>query len=317
MHAATVELNVVAGPRAPFDGIQKWALELGKLRSVQVRAGGRTSATRPEIKRSGQTITITGIVDAGNRLALPGKSFTIRQRAEIQRWIDSQKNAKSGTASGNDRFGLTSEDLKLAHNRLKATYDTSTKDKPISDVVKSAARASGMSIRFSGNARSRIASAKVQTEWKGFTAGTVIAAALRPLELVMVPRAAGGELELVIASDKAVEEGWPVGWKSKLKRSELVPKYFDAAPIEIQNTPIADVAKAIGARLATPMQYDRALFALVELDPAKKKVSLKDDRATYYNVVRKTMFKAGIKEEIRVDERGKPFFWLSPRKLPK
>jgi len=316
-HAATVELNVVAGPRAPFDGIQKWALELGKLRSVQVRAGGKTSATRPEVKRVGTTISITGIVDGGNRLVLPGKSFTIRQRAEIQRWIDSQKNAKSGTAKGNDRFGLTNEDLKLAHKQLKATYDASTKDKLVSDVVRTAARVSRLPLRFFGNARSRMASAKVQTEWKGFTTGTVIAAALRPLELVMVPRTSKGELELIVASDKAVEEGWPVGWKSKLRPSELVPKYYDSAPIEIQNTAVADITKAIEARLATPIQYDRALFELVELDPAKKQVSFKDDRASYYIVLRKTMFKAGIKEQIRVDERGKPFFWLSPRKLPK
>ena len=47
------------------------------------------------------------------------------------------------------------------------------------------------------------------------------------------------------------------------------------------------------------------------VDPAKAIVSMPAGRTTYSLALRKLLFKAGLKFEVRVDEAGKPFLWVS------
>lgn len=313
---AAVELSVVAGPRAPFNALQQWALKLGKLRSVQVRAGG-SSAKNPSVKRNGQTLQIVAVIDGRNQLAVPGARFSMRQTDAIQKWIEQQKKGDKPKTEAKNRFGLTKAELEQAHGALKAVVSTETKGKSARDAIDAVARGVRLPVRYDGNLRGPLSATIMREEWKGFTAGTAIAAAVRPLELVMVPAMNQGRLELRITADSSVPEGWPVGWKSELNSKELVPKYFDSLPIEVEKTPVAELCTALEARLQTPMQYDWALLDLMEIDPAKKTTSYKSDRATYMRILKTSLFRAGVKHEIRVDERGKPFFWISPSKLPK
>lgn len=314
LHAAT-ELSIVATSRAPFNAMQQWALALGKLRNVQVRSGSDPLA-EPDLKRTGDSIRITGVIDARNQLVVPGKRFSIRQMSALQRWIDEQKNAKSKLATGNDRFGLTKRDVERTHDRLKAIVTSSTKGKTVRDVIATAAKSAKLPLKFDLAATQPISKSKVPDEWQDFSAGTVIAAALRPLELVIVPRSVGGRVELFVTKD-TVKESWPVGWKSKIKPDELIPKYFESLPIDIEKTPIEDVTTAIEQRLETPIRYDRALLGVLEMHPESTLVSYTSDRAMYVRILKIGLFRAGMKHEIRVDERGKPFLWVSPLRLPK
>lgn len=315
--ADSVQLNVVPSSRAPFNAAQQWALELAKLKSVQVSSRNNGSA-RPEVKRSGSVVNITGVIDSGNRLIVPGGTFSIRQRPALQKWIEQQRSGDTSGAKGTDRFGLTPKQLKQTHASLKSVVRDSTKGKSVQEVVTSAARGSRLPLQYSTVAKRRVATAKVAGEWKDFTSGTVMAAALRPLELVMLPRAdRSGQISLMITSDDSVDEGWPVGWKSELKLSELVPKFFDPLPMEIEKTPIADVTAALSGRLETPMQYDLALLKLVEIDPQTANVSYSAERTTYLKAVRTTLYRAKLKYEVRVDEVGSPFFWISPNVIPR
>lgn len=316
LFAATTELNIVTTSRAPFNAKQTWALALGKLRNVQVRSGSNPRA-EPSVKRTGDSVRITGVVDATNQLVVPGKRFSIQQVAALQRWIDQQKNAKPQGEAANDRFGLTKRQLDKVHGQLKAVVVSSTKDKSVRKAISSAAKAARLPLKFDRTANRVVGQSKVADEWQGFTSGTMIAAALRPLELVVIPRSTNGKLELLVAKDTVAQESWPVGWKSEMKPSKLVPKFYESLPIEIEKTPIADVTTAIEQRLETPIRYDRALFAVMEMHPENKLVSYKSERATYVRILKTSLFRAGIKHEIRVDERGKPFFWLTPSRLPK
>ena len=314
--SAAVDLNVVAGPRAPFNALQQWALKLGKLRSVRVRAGG-TTARRPSIKRNGQSIEIVAIIDGRNQLIVPGAQFSMRQTDAIQKWIEQQKKGGKPKSQGKDRFGLTKAELEETHDVLKAIVSVETKGKSARETVDAVARGVRLPVRYDGNLRGPLSASIMREEWKGFTAGTAIAAAIRPLELVMVPAMNQGQLELRITTDNAAPEGWPVGWKSELNSKELVPKYFDSLPIEVEKTPVAELCTALETRLQTPMHFDWALMDLMKIDPTTKTTSYKSERASYMRILKTSLFRAGVKHEIRVDERGKPFFWLSPSKLPK
>ncbi len=317
--AKTIELNVVASGRAPFNATQEWARALARLKSVRVRASGQGS-TRPDITQSGDIIRVTGVIDGSNRLVVPGKSFTKSQIATLQSWLDAQRKGEANGTSGGgkNRFGLTKAQLETARVTLKSPLSASTKDQTVDKVVSSISRQIGLPVSITGSLRTALMDVRVPEEWQGFSCGTSIAAALRPLELVMVPRVGrGGKIEMQIVPDQAVKEGWPVGWPSTLKKRELIPKIYDPLPIDISETPIAKIIAAIASRIDTAVFYDWALLDLLEIDPANAKVTHYSKRTIYTKAISLTLAKAQLKHEIRVDERGKPFIWILPRRVPK
>ena len=313
--ADSIELNVLPSARAPFTAAQDWARSLANLRSVRVRAGGGQDRAKPDIRKSGSTILVTGVIDSSNKLVVPGKSFGIRQTAALQSWLDEQRTSfgKPKAAAADDRFGLTTANLEKAHEALKRVVSKSTKDQPVRTVVAAAARRAGLRLVVSSEAKRIVATQKVPEEWQGFTAGTVMAVALRPLELVFVPKATGNEITLYVTTDAAVQEPWPVGWKSELTNRKLVPKIYDPFPIDIEGAPIADVMAAIESRLEVPIHYDTATLALKQVDPTKATVTYSSRRTMYSKAIKIMLQKAKLKHEIRVDERGKAFVWIMPR----
>lgn len=317
--AVNVDLDVVRSANAPFNAAQEWARSLDRLSSVRVRLNGN-QVPQPSVKQSGNTLRVVAVIDGNNRLVVPGKSFTMRQVAALQSWLDAQaKGGANGAASeSKNRFGLTRTQLERTHDSLKALVADSTQGKKVLPVVTSIARRAGLPLSLSSGMRTIAGDAVVPDEWQGFTSGTTIAALLRPLELVMIPKVGrAGQIELVIEHDATADESWPVGWKSSLKKRELIPKIYDPLPIDIADTPIADVMKAIESRIETPMFYDTALLRLLELDPAKETVTYNSSRTIYTKAISLTLSKAQMKHEIRVDEIGRPFIWIMPRRTPR
>ena len=94
LFAAEIELNVVTGSRSPFGDGQRWALELAKLKNVRPSVVGGQSRPRPDIKRRGTTTVVTAVIDSSNRLVVPGRTFSIQQRASLQNWLDSSHASK-------------------------------------------------------------------------------------------------------------------------------------------------------------------------------------------------------------------------------
>ena len=316
-HAATVELNVIASGRAPYGAAQDWARSLEKLKSVRARIGGSTSGSRPEVKQSGTLVRVTAVIDDRNQLVVPGKTFNRGQTAALQEWLD-QLGSPQPTQRGKNRFGLTKEQLEQTHELLKKPVNGSTKGRSVATVVVVAAKLARLPLRVSSGLKSVMRDAKVEDEWQGFSAGTTLAAALRPLELVMVPRDAGaGQIELWITTDEIAKESWPVGWKSQLSKRKLIPKIYDPLPVDVADTPIGDVVSAIAGRIETPVFYDTGLLEQLKIDPATTLVTYYSKRAIYTKALTMTLSKAQLRYEIRVDERGKPFLWIFPRRLPK
>jgi hypothetical protein len=67
----------------------------------------------------------------------------------------------------------------------------------------------------------------------------------------------------------------------------------------------------IGQRLKAPLLMDHNAMARHGIDPEKVVVSFPASRTTYSLILQKVLFKAGLKEELRVDEAGNPFLWVT------
>ena len=127
----------------------------------------------------------------------------------------------------------------------------------------------------------------------------------------MVPRAAGKNLEYAVAKAKLDQEVWPIGWTPEKPLAEVLPALFELLPVDIRNVAAATALGTIGTRLKVPVLMDHNAMARHGIDPAKAMVAMQPGRMTCNRALNKLLFKAGLKFEVRIDEAGKPFLWIT------
>jgi hypothetical protein len=142
--------------------------------------------------------------------------------------------------------------------------------------------------------------------------GTALAAMLRPLGLGFAPqREIGGKVSLKIAPQKDLTELWPVGWTDDEKAKDLAPDLFKFLNVEIADTPLTEAMAAIQGRLDFPFFYDHNNLARDRIEPSQVRVSLPAGRTYYNKILRQLLFQAKLKADLRADEAGKPFLWIT------
>ena len=152
-------------------------------------------------------------------------------------------------------------------------------------------------------------------ELQGLSAGTALAAVLRPLGLVLVPqKQPDGQVKLWITDVRRVAVSWPVGWPSQKPPRETLPDLFTFLNVEIQDTPLAEWLEQISGRLKAPLLFDHNGMARQKIDVSRVNVSLPPGRTYYQKILDRLLYQAKLKCELRVDEAKKPFLWISPMK---
>jgi hypothetical protein len=71
------------------------------------------------------------------------------------------------------------------------------------------------------------------------------------------------------------------------------------------------VLEAIGKRVKIPIVYDRKALTQQKIDPTKTLVTLKNTRTFYASALRRLLFQARLKCEVRYDDSGSPFLWVT------
>ncbi len=61
------------------------------------------------------------------------------------------------------------------------------------------------------------------------------------------------------------------------------------------------------------MLFDEQALLVKNIDPAKVKINIPAAKIGYAAVLDRAMFQAGLKHEVRVDDAGKPFVWVTTR----
>ena len=74
---------------------------------------------------------------------------------------------------------------------------------------------------------------------------------------------------------------------------------------------LLDALEAISERLKTPMLFDYNSLARQRIEPEKAKVTLPPKRMFYQEILRQVLYQAKLKSDLRLDEAGKPFLWIS------
>lgn len=305
----------------PVNGARDW-LELFKAldeTSIRIRSGRPGDKDQIETRgtEARPTYHVVGILTARNQLYLPGGEFTLRDRTRLKQWIEKLKaNGPDGFTRQKAAFGLSSEELVAFHDRLAKSVEFETKDRRAGDVARAVVK--DLRIDYHVTPQSRQAFARnelVLDELTGMSSGTVLAATLRPLGLVMAPsKQPDGAVVLIIADFRELEESWPVGWPSGQNPRQLAPSLFTREQIEINDFPLDKTLAAIQPRVDTPFLLDHNSLARSEIDPATAKVSFNSKRTSYKRALDNLLFQAKLRSELRVDEAGKTFVWISTRK---
>ena len=223
-------------------------------------------------------------------------------------------------------FGLDAKSLVSLTEELQSPVEQNTKGRSVRKVFAEIRDNCDVTIVLSSTARSKIfapstASAEsddgevVTDELSGLSAGTALAALVRPLGLVVVPERSTqtSATRLAIKDVRSAEETWPIGWPTEAKPHKLVPKLHEFIPVAINNVSIAEALTSFQSRLEIPFLMDHNGMARKQIDPTTTIVSYPSKKTFYSRILKNILFQAKLKSEVRIDEAGKPFLWISPK----
>lgn len=319
--APPVSFELATDAGFPMSGAQRWIdalkdLDQNGLRIRSGRPGEATSVTNRGTETS-PSYHVLGILTANNQLALPNAKFSLNDRAGIAQWIAKLKEGGvQGLTATKAAFGLTAEELVAFDASLAEPIEFETKGMRSGDVARKLVQMVGMQTSVTNDARRAFArNEAVLDELQGLSVGTALAATLRPLGLVLSPnKPRGGPVQLVISDVREVTESWPIGWPPQATPKQVAPKLYEYLTVEIKETALSEAITAIQGRVETPFLFDHNGIARQRIDITTTKVSFPKKRVQYLRVLDQVLFQAKLKSEVRLDEAGQAFLWISPRR---
>ena len=314
----TIILNVSTGARSQAGTQHRWLEALQDVGADRVKISTRSRST-PAIDETKTTrstiITVTGVV-SGNNLILPGGKFKMTDKSGMRELFNRLRDDGAKVALAEKKaFGLTSEQLVGVHTKLAKTVDFDTAGQKAGDVFKKIKSENGLTFLLDEAAAAAFNSEeKVAEEFNGMSTGTALAAIARPLGLVMVPnREQGKDIVIHIIDSRASKENWPIGWPIKAAPVAVEPKLFDKLPIEIRDFKLKSALDAIEKRAGVLFLYDHNTLAREGIELTEVKVTLVQKKGSLLVAVSKLLrqTKPRLAEEIRLDENGKAFLWIT------
>ena len=327
-----VELELATERGLQITAPQEWLQLLAGIGINQVRIRGIQMGDEPQVVNRGNSrapsYRVVGVLTSRNELRLPGGTFSRTDRARLKDYFAHL------TADGADavtaphlRFGLTGKELRAVLTDLAQPINFETKRQAPRAIVDRLQSKLSFKFGFDTEAERALREAPpVIDEFKDVAAGTAVAIVLRNCGLIFRPEklrgqpisfhvtAAGadaiGERTLGKMSGKEMQY-WPIGWDSGKPPGEIAPALFESRNSEIDGYSLEEALAAIGPRLKMPMFYDRAALAAYKIEPVKIQVKLARTRISYKRVIDRIVAQARLGCEVRVDEAGMPFLWIT------
>ncbi len=319
--APSVEFELITEPGFPATGKQRWLRMLSEvgadgLTIREGRSGDKGGITNRGTESAPQ-YHVFGILTKRSMLKLPGGGqYRISDAAAIKKWIAKLKSdGMEGLYAKPGAFGLTSKQLVEVHEKLSRPVSKSTKGKIAAEVATSIIQSLTMKLALDPDAKQALGGDEtVAEELQGLSQGTALAAVLRPLGLVLVPqRPSGSETFLVITQARKAQEVWPVGWALEKAPADSFPKLFDFLTVEIDDFALDEALDSIEKRLEAPFLYNHNSLARHNVEMGQLKVSLPKMRTFYKKIIDRLLMQSRprLTSEVRVDEAGKPFLWIT------
>lgn len=330
--APPIELEIVTERGVQITAPHEWLQLLAAIGIEHVRIRGGQPGDEPKIVNGGNLKTgayhVVGVLTARDQLRLPGGTFSRSDRTKLKDYL-----ARLG-ADGADavtaprvRFGLTEKELNAVLADLAQSIDFETKGLLVRTVIDrlQSKRAFKFAIDAETDQLIRTATPVID-ELKGVATGTSLAIMLRNCDVALWPEKQLGQpivYRMVPASADTVSRStlgkmsatdvpyWPIGWQPEKSPGETAPSLMESLNAEIDGYTLEEALAAIGPRLKLPMYLDHAVLKAHHINPAKIHVKLARTRTSYKRVIDRILAQARLGSEIRVDESGMPFLWIT------
>ena len=326
------ELELATERGVQITAPHEWLQLLAGIGIDHVRIRGSQPGDEPRVENRGSSpgagYRVVGVLTSRDQLRLPGGTFSRADRARLKEYF--ARLAADGVDSAiapRVRFGLTQKELNAVLADLAQPVDFATKRQAPRAVINRLH--TKLSLKFAVEAEAdRIlrAAPSIPDELSGLTAGTSMAMMLRNCGLVMRPEKLRGQpVDYRIAPTGAETTAqstrgntaatdmqfWPIGWEPDKSPGETAPSLLESLNAEIDGYTLDEALAAIGPRLKVPMYVDHAALKACNIDPAKIQVKLARTRTSYKRVIDRILAQALLGSEIRVDEAGMPFLWIT------
>ncbi|MFW6169204.1 MAG: hypothetical protein ACODAD_01860 [Planctomycetota bacterium] len=317
-----VSLELATERGFPINGHQRWMqfLQDPQLNVTHVRIRSARGGDEPTIKNRGSAssprYTVTGLLTTDGQLALPGLVVRHGQHKELSEWLEKLRRGGVETAtSPTGIFGLNAKQLDALGEALKEPVAISTKGQSIRDVLRHIRRKITVDVEIDSTASRAISDENtVFDELRGLSCGTALAAAIRPYGLLATPTGQGTRaVGIRVTKDATLKDAWPVGGRVKTGLGNLAPNLLKFIEVEIADQPLGATLDTIQNRLEIPFLYDHNALARHEVDLSEH-VNLPAKKTFYKKIIDQLLFQKLLVSELRTDELGTPFLWITTAK---
>jgi hypothetical protein len=319
--SARISIELFTDQSFGVDAAQRWYQVFTELGVDNLRIRGGEAGDEIGIQKGGKpnspAFQVTGRITAANVVELPGGKFSLRDATGLKLWLKNlAEQGIDGVTGKPARFGLSEIQYTEVQEDLTRPVAFSTLDMPADEAADKIAGSLRHKFEIAPAARQALAKRHVAENLSGLSAGTALALVLRPAGLVFAPERSGNVTQYRASLLAAGHDHWPVGWKSEKPDRDLVPDLFKFILIEIDETPLTEAAEAVQTRLAIPFLWDHYALESQSSDPAQIVVKLPAKKLHYGLILSKILSQAKLQKDVRVDEAGKPFLWISTQLPP-
>lgn len=329
---------------------QQWSRALSEMGySTRVRSALLDDKMEIQESKRGplRFVTIIGQIDSRGQLHVPGRQFSLSDRAALREWLaEIQTYGAQGSPEGQPLWGLDQGQFERLYQALGAPVTTETAGKPLREAITRLGIPPDYAITFTSAAEQQLARSSAATRGSvtGLSAGTALAYLLSEQSLGFRPtRTPGGDVALQIeplqlgpggaggatAGDpSAPPRVWPVGWsldepaperheignnakeKSLPLRMQLAPSYFDLAEIGLEPMPLEQAFQQSVEKTGVPVLLFHPDLARKGIDPATTEVHLPPRHQSWRLAMMRLTSSLRLTTDLRRDEVGTPFLWV-------
>lgn len=314
--AGTVRLELLGDARGAPLAFQEWSQALGKAGIQNFRIQSVKEPGKPAIDIQGTedrpVYVVTGVILSRDEIELPGRRFRRTEIKQLAAWLnDLAEQGPVGMRPNRGVFGLTADDAEKVLTEIAKPAGFDSQGMSRRAAIEKIAALLDPPLKIETRLAEALGDAEVDAPLSGLSRGTALAYLLRMAGMGFAPKESDGKIayELVPLRDDA--KCWPVGVEAESAR-EALPALFEFHNVNVQNVSAAKAISSIAKLMDTPVLIDANALAGQEIDPDKVLVSHPRSRTVYGIALRKMLFQAKLKYEVRLDDAGKPFLWITP-----
>ncbi len=302
------------GPLQPM-AAQQWGSALNSLGfyGVQIR-GGDSSDVLDIRPLGGGLYAVSGMLTAGDRILLPGNvSFSLGQIRGMKPYLEEQilllEQSEAETAASAD----TQAERDALFQDLAEPVGFSTRGVSRKRVLQELARSFETHVRFPVSIRKMFDGSDLVTEeLRSVSRGTALVYVLRYLGYCVVPEknesSAGYTLRIRSADQADPQRILPVGYPAETASPDVLFERFNA---NVDGASAARILNSLQERLDIPFLYDFNSMAGQGIELEEVKIRQKSGRFSYKKLLDAVLYQAKLQREVRIDESGRVFFWIS------